>query len=670
MPSLVGSFAILRSLLLTGILLCLAALPVAVQAQISPEEHKSHHPEEGDAASPEADPATGTGGPPAGAGGPGGGMMGPGGMGKMMEKMGAPKPRQLYPTLMGLPDLPMEERQEVELRAHDRMKAGAALMSEGFEKLTQSAPTDDFKAMQEAVNSLREGVAQFDSGLAAHRALAEGKAPRDVALQWFKSEMNLLPPESEPASGVLGMSWFHFFVMLLLILFAAVMIAMYFFKMRRASQLLERIAQADPHGQTTPGSAVSSNVSNAPADLSPAPVAAEPKSENPPERKEVASHDCCTTADGACETEAAPDATSISKGLLHVAEKKLCKLRVVRIVQETPDVKTFRFVACHGGGIPFSFLPGQFLTLTLPVGEKPIRRSYTIASSPTQGYYCEITVKREDQGAGSRYLHDQIQVGDTLEARAPSGRFTFTGDTSDSVVLIAGGVGITPMMSIVRALTDMVWTGDIYFIVGCQDPEHFIFESELKELAAQYENLHLFVAMSRIEKDMDGYRKGRLSKEMLSEWVPDLGSKWVHLCGAPPMMDAVKTMLTELGVAADRIHTENFGSSQKPKAKVAEGQEEAAEEAEAKATAQKVTFTTSDVTTDFQPDETVLEASERVDVNIDYSCRVGTCGECRVKLLSGEVDMETEDGLEPGDEEQGIILACQAKPESDLSVEA
>lgn len=257
-----------------------------------------------------------------------------------------------------------------------------------------------------------------------------------------------------------------------------------------------------------------------------------------------------------------------------------------------------------------------------------------------------------------------------LEARAPNGRFTFIGEGADSIVLIAGGVGITPMISIARALTDMAWTGDIYFIVGCQDPEHFIFESELKELAAQYDNLHLFAAMSRIEEDINGYRKGRLSKAMLSEWVPDIGTKWVHLCGAPPMMDSVKAMLTELGVAADRIHTENFGSAKKPKANSAQVSEPTPIPESKTTQAQKVAFTESGVTTDFQPDETVLEASERVDVDINFSCRVGTCGECRVKLLSGTVDMETEDGLEPGDEEKGIILACQAKPESDLSVEA
>lgn len=312
-------------------------------------------------------------------------------------------------------------------------------------------------------------------------------------------------------------------------------------------------------------------------------------------------------------------------------------------------------------------MPGQFLTLTLPTGEKPIRRSYTISSSPTQGYYCEITVKREDQGAGSRYLHDKVKEGDTLEVQAPSGKFIFTGKEADSIVLISGGVGITPMMSITRALTDMAWHGEIYFIVACRDPEHFIFESELKTLQQRHSNLHLHVAMSRIKEPIDGYQAGRLSKELLAEWVPDPASKLIHIC-APPMMDSTKQMLAELGVPTEKIQIENFGSQQKPLVKAVE--REKAGPAAVTETATTVNFATSNKSTQFLPDETILEASERVGVEIDYSCRTGTCGVCRVKLLAGQVTMEVEDGLEPEDKEAGMILACQAKSTDNVVIEA
>ncbi len=670
-----------RHRLLMGLLSVVVLSVSTAMAQPSPSEHAKHHPK----------PANG--GPPAQAGAGmqggsgGGGMMGGGGgggMGKMMEKMGAPKPKQLYPSMMALPDLPLEQRQIIQQQAHDRMKAGAVLMSEGLAALSQAAPTNDFAAMQESTAQLREGLVQFESGLAAHRALAEGKAPRNVALGWFKRQMNLLPPTGGAVNqGLLGLSWFHLFVMMLLTIFAVAMIWMYFLKMRRAATLMKRLADGD--GPASPAS--STVVTQKPTTSKKPAVAEQPTAAkgSAVAEKQVAADkpadaDCCDDSADACPTEqdGSTNHPDILAGLLPVAKKKLCRLRVAQIFRETVDVKTFRFVACHGGGIPFSYLPGQFLTLTLPTSDKPIRRSYTISSSPTQGYYCEITVKREEHGAGSRYLHDELKEGDTLEVQGPSGKFVFMGKQADSVVLIAGGVGITPMMSITRALTDIGWRGEVYFVVACRDPEHLIFASELKRLQERYSNLHVFVTMSRLERDADGYHRGRITRQLLSQWVPDITSKWVHLCGAPPMMDSVKQMLAELGVPGENIHTENFGSQQKPKLRA--GQPEKAVEA---GSAQRdvaqhdkpekggtVTFKTSNKSTGLQPDETILEASERAGVSIDYSCRVGSCGVCTVKLLSGEVTMEVEDGLDPDDKAKGMILACQAKSTGDVEVDA
>lgn len=657
----------IRMLPLAGVLI-LTVLWVALMGtslaygQVSPEEHKKHHP--GEAGPGNVGPAD------KGPGMRGGMMRGKGGgmsgmMDGMMEKMGAPKPKEMYPKLMDLPDLPMEERGKIEREAHQRMVAGTALLSEGLDELSNAAASDDYSTMQTASAKMREGMAQFESGLAAHRAIAEGKAPRNVAMRWFKREMNLLPPATaELGFRFYGMTPFHTGIMVVLVVFTAAMIWMYFFKMRRAAALLQKLTVAEPATVSTPAPPSrlvdSPNLPNAPTNPAALPATTSP---------DFAAGDCCQESTVDCAAEAAStNRPDISQGLLRVAKRKLCRLRVARIYDETADVKTFRLVACHGGALPFNYFPGQFLTLTLPTGEKPIRRSYTISSSPTQGYYCEISVKREDKGAGSCYLHDTVKNGDTLEVQAPSGKFVFTGKEADSVVLIAGGVGITPMISITRALTDMAWPGEIYFIVACRDPEHFIFESELKSLVARHPNLRLHVAMSRITNDVVGYHRGRLSKESLAAWVPDIDSKWIHLCGAPPMMDSTKQMLSELGVPSEKIHTENFGSQQKPHLKAA-ARDKAGSVATTE-TAISVNFATSGKSTQLFPEETILEASERVDVNIDSSCRTGMCGVCTVKLLSGQVTMEVEDGLEPDDQAAGMILACQAKSTGDVTVEA
>ena len=133
-------------------------------------------------------------------------------------------------------------------------------------------------------------------------------------------------------------------------------------------------------------------------------------------------------------------------------------------------------------------------------------------------------------------------------------------------------------------------------------------------------------------------------------------------------MDAVKQMLADLGVPSERIKTESFGSQEKPatRAIVRAAQPKAAPGQPAATLA----FQRSAKSTPVQVDETVLEAAERIDVEINYSCRVGSCGECSVRLMSGEVKMDVEDALEPEDKAAGIILGCQARPTSNVVVEA
>lgn len=224
----------------------------------SPDEHAKHHPKGADPAMPAAGKDTAMGGM-AGkdAGKGGGGMMGggmEGMMDDMMKKMGAPPPRDLYPTLMSSPQLTPKQSEQVRGQADERMRSGVALLSEGLEKLATATENEDYAAMQEATFQVREAVARFESGLAARRALAEGRPPRQIALQWFKSEMNLQPPQGlEARGGSSGRSVLHDFAMVLLVAFALTMVAMYYFKMRRAASLFGRIE--DDKGASPPGSA-------------------------------------------------------------------------------------------------------------------------------------------------------------------------------------------------------------------------------------------------------------------------------------------------------------------------------------------------------------------------------------------------------------------------------
>ena len=339
----------------------------------------------------------------------------------------------------------------------------------------------------------------------------------------------------------------------------------------------------------------------------------------------------------------------------------LGKLTLVEAEKVTHNVKTFRFRPTHGGQIPFTYLPGQFLTLHIAPRGIPIKRSYTIASTPTWRDRIEVTVKREDQGLVSRWLHDELRIGDELEIEAPNGTFCFTGKEAASVVLIGGGVGITPMMSVVRYLTETAWSGKVHLILGFQAPRDFIFRGEIADLESRNANLSVTVTMSRPGDEPWSGAVGRVDTALLASAVPDIATQRAHVCGPPPMMDAVKAALLGLGVPSEQIKTEAFGTIKRnPTGKGAASTEVAG----------NVVFQASDTTAPVAAGATILDAADEAGVFIDNACRSGTCGSCRVKLVSGRVSMAVQDALTEQDKADGYILACQAKIRGDVKVDA
>jgi ferredoxin-NADP reductase/Fe-S-cluster-containing hydrogenase component 2 len=339
----------------------------------------------------------------------------------------------------------------------------------------------------------------------------------------------------------------------------------------------------------------------------------------------------------------------------------LGKLALAEVEELTHNVKTFRLRPAQGGEIPFTYLPGQFLTLHIAPRGIPTKRSYTIASTPTWRDRIEITVKREEHGLVSRWLHDELRVGDEVEIEAPNGTFCFTGKQAGSVVLIGGGVGITPMMSVARYLTETRWSGRAYMILGFRAPRDFIFREELANLQSRNASLSVAVTMSRPGDEASSGAVGRIDAALLASTVPGITDSRAHICGPPPMMNAVKAALVKLGVPETQIKTEAFGTVERnPTAKGAASTEVAG----------KVVFQASDTSAPVPVDATILDAADEAGVFIDNACRSGTCGSCRVKLLSGNVSMAIQDALTEQDKAEGYILTCQAKVRGDVKVDA
>jgi len=356
-------------------------------------------------------------------------------------------------------------------------------------------------------------------------------------------------------------------------------------------------------------------------------------------------------------------------------------LRVVRIVKETPGVRTFRLASPDGNRLPFDYLAGQYLILTLQIAGKKVIRTYTIASSPARPAFCELTIKREENGLASCHLHDTLREGDLLQVSAPAGRFTFDGSQAAGIVLIAGGVGITPLMSILRCLTDQNWKGDIYFLYCAKTPQDIIFRQELDDLQRRFPNLHLLVTLTRADGLEWAGRKGRITGELLTQAIPNLAARPVFICGPASMMEPTMQLLRQLGVPGDQIKSEAFVAAKRAEVALASADAEAPPPSPATGAlpatspagdpaVPTLTFARSLKSAPLAPEKTLLDIAENAGLNPDFECRSGICGRCKTRLLSGCVSMEVQDALDEADKSNNFILLCQAKSADNVTIEA
>ena len=354
------------------------------------------------------------------------------------------------------------------------------------------------------------------------------------------------------------------------------------------------------------------------------------------------------------------------------------ELTVARIFDETPDVKTFRMVNPDGGPLPFEHTAGQYLNIALPIDGKRVGRSYTISSSPTRTAYVEISVKRD--GLFSKHLHANVHEGDAVKIGAPAGKFFFMGHEAERVILVAGGVGITPMMAVIRSLTDRCWRGEMYLLFVVRAREDVIFDAELGALQARFPNLKVKVTLTGDAPSSPSWTgaRGRLSKELIEGFIPDLGGPGpvpgpVMICGPEKMMQATRALFVELGVPDTRVLEEAFVSPPTTAAGEADGGDPllmmdapgAASDEPA-----NVTFRKTGTSAQVPGGQTLLEIAEDCGIEMPFECRSGICGQCKCKLVSGRVTMEVQDALTPFDRAKGLVLACQARPATDVVIDA
>jgi len=339
-------------------------------------------------------------------------------------------------------------------------------------------------------------------------------------------------------------------------------------------------------------------------------------------------------------------------------------LECVSVTPEGPNTASFTFRA-HSGSL-FDLLPGQFLTLEIPVPGGPLHRTYTISSSPSRPRSISITVKAQENSIGTRWMLDHLTPGQQIKAIGPAGVFSHLNHQAQKYLFISAGSGITPVMSMTTWMFDLGTEPDIVFINCAKRPSEIIFRERLEHMASRVPgiDLHWVVEQSDRYRSWTGYR-GMFNQLMLGLMAPDYLEREVFCCGPEPFMQAVREALQGLGFDMERYHQESF---QAPAATAAELPEiddvVPSEDAEV-----ELTFADSGVTVRVAETETVLAAARAWGLNIPSGCTFGVCGTCKVKKLSGEVHMVHNGGISEDDIADGFILACCSNPIGKVSIE-
>jgi ferredoxin-NADP reductase/MOSC domain-containing protein YiiM/ferredoxin len=343
------------------------------------------------------------------------------------------------------------------------------------------------------------------------------------------------------------------------------------------------------------------------------------------------------------------------------------RLAVTAIERESDSVIDIRLEAPDGGPLPAA-RPGQYLTVRLhPDGqERSVLRNYSLSGPPGAGHY-RITVKREQHGAASGYLHTRITPGDELEIAAPRGTFLLDA-TNAPVLLISAGIGTTPVLAMLHALAEEHSEREIWWLQGARSSRDHCFAAEARSLLASLPNVRTHVFYSRPGPDdlqgRDFDNAGRLTASLLAELEPPRSAE-AYLCGPIAFMDEISAGLAAMGIDPARIHTEPFGPAPSLTPGIATTPARAPHPpAGQPGTGPTIQFARSNLAVPWSPDyASLLELAEACDVPVRWSCRTGVCHNCETTLIAGEVGYRP-DPVEPP--APGSALICCSQPRDDV----
>jgi ferredoxin-NADP reductase/predicted pyridoxine 5'-phosphate oxidase superfamily flavin-nucleotide-binding protein len=336
------------------------------------------------------------------------------------------------------------------------------------------------------------------------------------------------------------------------------------------------------------------------------------------------------------------------------------KTKVVKVINETAD--TFTLYLEDISGKIFDFKPGQFFTLIIYINGEKVMRSYSASNVPGSKLLT-LTIKKVIDGKCSTYIHTNLKVGDEIELLGPSGHFCVSPDLTakKEYVLLAGGSGITPMMSIAETVLIQEPDSTITLLYGNRKWEDAIFANKWLELCKTYpDRLQVQFFLTAPAADWQG-KTGRLDKEntikALQFLKPSANAQY-FICGPAGMMTEAKDALLALNIKENRIFAEKFSS---PSQRILSHNISVLPQ-----TMTVIQGNNQLGKIEVPAGKTLLQAGIEADLAMPYSCGMGNCGECMVKLLSGEVHLAEPNCLSESDKNAGYILSCVAQPKTDV----
>ena len=342
-------------------------------------------------------------------------------------------------------------------------------------------------------------------------------------------------------------------------------------------------------------------------------------------------------------------------------------LRVAEIVPETAEANSIRFEIPPALREAFAFRAGQHLTLRATIDGAEVRRNYSLCTAPAEGDWM-VTVKRIGGGVFSNWVGDQLKAGDTIDVMVPHGSFTtdFDPGATRHLVGIAGGSGITPVISLIRTVLREEPNSRFTLLYGNRDSSSVIFLEALAALKDKYLGRFVIYHFLDAEEQDIALFNGMLDRARLEEAIPALvpdaaGVDGWFICGPGPMMDAAEGALLDRNVAKDRIHIERFTADRPPGAvtrEIAELQTKAEGVTVAvtlDGRTRKVPFTAGNI----------LDSARVSGLPAPFACKAGVCATCRAKVTGGKVEMAVHYGLTDEEVAEGYVLTCQSVPLGD-----